>query len=34
MTAFDMVRFRVRPGRDEEFIDVHKNIQAKPRRDP
>jgi len=24
MTAFNVVRFRVKPGRDEEFIDAHK----------
>ena len=26
MTAFNMVRFRVKPGRDQEFLDAHKNI--------
>mgnify|MGYP000859680608 CR=1 FL=1 len=26
MTAFNTVRFRVKPGRDQEFIDAHKNI--------
>jgi quinol monooxygenase YgiN len=25
MTAFNAVRFRVKPGRDEEFLDAHKN---------
>jgi quinol monooxygenase YgiN len=24
MTAFNAVRFRVKPGRDQEFIDAHK----------
>jgi hypothetical protein len=28
MTAFNTVRFRVKPGRDQEFIDAHKNIEA------
>jgi hypothetical protein len=26
MTAFNTVRFRVKPGRDQEFIDAHRNI--------
>jgi hypothetical protein len=26
MTAFNTVRFRVRPGHDQKFIDAHKNI--------
>jgi hypothetical protein len=26
MTAFNAVRFRVRPGHDQNFIDAHKNI--------
>ena len=26
MTAFNVVRFRVKPGRDQEFLDAHKNI--------
>jgi hypothetical protein len=26
MTAFSTVRFRVRPGNDQKFIDAHKNI--------
>jgi quinol monooxygenase YgiN len=25
MTAFNTVRFRVKPGRDQEFLDAHKN---------
>lgn len=25
MTAFNVVRFRVKPGRDQEFIDAHRN---------
>jgi hypothetical protein len=28
MTAFNAVRFRVKPGRDQEFIDAHKRIDA------
>jgi quinol monooxygenase YgiN len=28
MTAFNAVRFRVKPGRDQEFLDAHKNIKA------
>jgi hypothetical protein len=26
MTAFNAVRFRVRPGHDQKFIDAHRNI--------
>src|SRR4029078_6570956 len=26
MTAFNVVRFRVRPGRDQEFLDAHKKL--------
>ena len=28
MTAFNTVRFRVKPGRDQEFLDAHKSIVA------
>jgi quinol monooxygenase YgiN len=28
MTVFNAVRFRVKPGRDQEFLDAHKNVQA------
>ena len=28
MTAFNAVRFRVKPGCDKEFLDAHKKIQA------
>jgi antibiotic biosynthesis monooxygenase len=28
MTAFNAVRFRVKPGRDQEFLDAHKNVAA------
>lgn len=28
MTAFNAVRFRVKPGMEEEFLDAHRNIQA------
>lgn len=28
MTAFNAVRFRVKPGRDQEFLDAHQKIQA------
>lgn len=27
MTAFNAVRFRVKPGRDQDFLDAHANIQ-------
>jgi hypothetical protein len=26
MTAFNAVRFRVKPGRDQEFLDAHKVV--------
>jgi antibiotic biosynthesis monooxygenase (ABM) superfamily enzyme len=28
MTAFNAVRFRVKPGRDQEFLDAHQRIDA------
>ena len=28
MTAFNAVRFRVKPGRDKEFLDAHNKIGA------
>jgi hypothetical protein len=28
MTAFNVVRFRVKPGRDQDFLNAHKNIEA------
>jgi hypothetical protein len=28
MTAFSAVRFRVKPGRDREFLDAHKEIDG------
>jgi antibiotic biosynthesis monooxygenase (ABM) superfamily enzyme len=28
MTAFNAVRFRVKPGRDQEFLDAHRRIKA------
>ena len=28
MTAFNTVRFRVKPGRDQEFLDAHKSVEA------
>lgn len=28
MTAFNAVRFRVKPGKDQEFLDAHKNMGA------
>lgn len=28
MTAFNVVRFRVKPGRDQDFIDAHKKVAA------
>jgi quinol monooxygenase YgiN len=26
MTAFNAVRFKVKPGRDEEFVEAHRNV--------
>ncbi len=26
MTAFNTVRFRVKPGRDQEFLDAHRDV--------
>lgn len=28
MTAFNAVRFKVKPGSDQEFLDAHKSIAA------
>jgi quinol monooxygenase YgiN len=28
MTAFNAVRFKVKPGREQQFLDAHKNIAA------
>jgi hypothetical protein len=28
VTAFNAVRFRVKPGRDQEFLDAHRNVDA------
>ena len=28
MTAFNAVRFRVKPGRDQDFLDAHRRVQA------
>src|SRR4051812_30901686 len=28
MTAFNTVRFRVKPGRDQEFLDAHKAVKT------
>jgi hypothetical protein len=28
MTAYNAVRFRVKPGRDQEFLDAHKKVVA------
>jgi hypothetical protein len=28
MTAFNAVRFRVKPGREQEFVDAHKQAKA------
>ena len=28
MTAFNAVRFRVKPGREQEFLDAHQKIEA------
>ena len=28
MTAFNVVRFRVKPGREQEFLDAHRKARA------
>jgi hypothetical protein len=28
MTAFNVVRFRVKPGREQEFLNAHRNVEA------
>ncbi len=28
MTAFNVVRFRVKPGREQDFLDAHKKAEA------
>ena len=28
MTAFNVVRFRVKPGREQEFLDAHKKVNS------
>ena len=28
MTAFNVVRFRVKPGREDKFIDEHRKVKA------
>jgi hypothetical protein len=28
MAAFNAIRFRVKPGREQEFLDAHKKVQA------
>jgi antibiotic biosynthesis monooxygenase (ABM) superfamily enzyme len=28
MAAFNVVRFRVKPGRDQQFLDAHKKLEA------
>ena len=28
MAAFNAVRFRVKPGREQEFLDAHRKVQA------
>ena len=28
MTAFNVVRFRVKPGREQEFLDAHRGIEG------
>ncbi|NJD30607.1 MAG: DUF718 domain-containing protein [Gammaproteobacteria bacterium] len=27
MTAYNTVRFRVKPGRDQDFLDAHRNME-------
>jgi hypothetical protein len=28
MTAFNAVRFRVKPGREQDFLDAHKRLRV------
>jgi quinol monooxygenase YgiN len=28
MTAFNVVRFKVKPGREQEFLDAHRRVNA------
>jgi hypothetical protein len=28
MTAFNVVRFRVKPGREQAFVDAHRNLKV------
>jgi hypothetical protein len=28
MTAFNAVRFKVKPGREQQFLDAHKKVEA------
>jgi hypothetical protein len=28
MTAFNAVRFKIKPGREQEFLDAHRKIHA------
>ena len=28
MSAFNVVRFRVKPGREQDFIDAHRNVRS------
>jgi hypothetical protein len=28
MTAFNVVRFRVKPGREQEFLDAHEGVES------
>lgn len=28
MTAFNAMRFKVKPGRDQEFLDAHRHVHA------
>jgi antibiotic biosynthesis monooxygenase (ABM) superfamily enzyme len=28
MTAFNIVRFKVKPGREQDFLDAHRNVAA------
>ncbi len=30
MSAFNVVRFRVKPGREEEFLEAHRRIREEP----
>ena len=34
MAAINVVRFRVKPGREQEFVDAHRDMRSEIRRYP